>query len=298
MAVRRERALPAQLDSYVLHRYDWSETSLILEVLTRQRGRLAVVAKGAKRPTSQLRSVLMPFQPIAITLAKSSADEHGDIALLRQAEWVGGGAFLPPAALFQGFYLNELLMKLLPRGDAHPGLFDTYAATLPMLAHGDELLAQAGLRAFELRALRESGVLPELSLTTLGQQAIKPTLRYALKPESGLVLVHDGAAALPGSDWLALQQALDADVLPELQRACLNGLAVLKPLLRGLLQYHLGTYTLRTREVMHSVQRLVESPASLMVPSQPGTREPVRRTSQAAPSNSAPDGPLNPVTIR
>jgi DNA repair protein RecO (recombination protein O) len=298
MAARRERALPAQLDSYVLHRYDWSESSLILDVLTRQRGRLAVVAKGAKRPTSQLRSVLMPFQPIVITLAKSGADEHGDIALLRQAEWAGGGVFLPPAALFQGFYLNELLMKLLPRGDAHPGLFDTYAATLPMLAHGDELLAQAGLRAFELRALRESGVLPELSLTTLGQQAIKPTLRYALKPESGLVLVHDGAAALPGADWQAMQQALDDDALPELQRACLNGLAVLKPLLRGLLQYHLGTQSLRTREVMHSVQRLVEGPANAAVPTGHGTGESARKHRQEPVPASSSYGSPKTVTPR
>jgi DNA repair protein RecO (recombination protein O) len=258
MSSRRVRALPAQLDSYVLHRYDWSETSLILDLLTRERGRLAVVAKGAKRPTSQLRSVLMPFQPIAVTLAKVSADEHGDIALLRHAEWVGGGVFLPSSALFQGFYLNELLMKLLPRGDAHPGLFDAYAHTLPMLAHGDDLLAQAGLRAFELRALRESGVLPDLAVTTLGQQSVKPDQRYALKPESGLVPVQDGSAALQGAHWLALQQALDADALPPLQRVCLEGLAMLKPMLRSLLHYHLGTHTLRTREVMHSVQRLVD----------------------------------------
>ena len=258
MAARRERALPAQLESYVLHRYDWSESSLILDVLTRERGRLAVVAKGAKRPTSQLRSVLMPFHPLALSFAKGTADEQGEILLLRQAEWSGGGAFLPAAALFQGFYLNELLMKLLPRGDAHPHLFDTYAATLPMLAHGDDLLAQAGLRAFELSALRESGVLPDLSVTTLGQAAVKPTQAYALKPESGLVPVNDSTPALPGADWLALQQALNVGALPALQRACLSGLSVLKPMLRVLLHYHLGTNTLRTREVMHSVQRLVD----------------------------------------
>ncbi len=259
MAARRERALPTQLHSYVLHRYDWSESSLILDVFTRERGRLAVVAKGAKRPTSQLRAVLMPFHPIQLTLAKSAADDQGEIHLLRHADWLGGGAFLPAAALFQGFYLNELLMKLMPRADAHPGLYDAYAATLPALAPGDDLLTQAALRAFELCALREAGVLPALELTTLGQQAVRPAQAYSLRPESGLVPVADGAPALPGSEWLALQVALDGGTLQDLQRACLNGLSVLKPLLRNLLHYHLGTNTLRTREVMHGVRRLIDS---------------------------------------
>jgi DNA repair protein RecO (recombination protein O) len=257
-AVKRERTQPAQLNSYVLHQYDWSESSLILDVLTRERGRLTVVAKGAKRPTSQLRSVLVQFQPVALALTKGRADEQGEMLVLRQAEWVGGGVFLPPAALFQGFYLNELLMKLLPRGDAHPVLFDAYAASLPLLAHGDDLLAQAVLRAFELIALRESGVLPDLAVTTLAHTPVQASLRYALKPESGLMAVADGAPALLGADWLNLQSALDSHDLALLQRACLGGLSVLKPMLRGLLHYHLGSPTLRTREVMASVQRLVD----------------------------------------
>ena len=95
MATRTARA-PAMLQSFVLHRYDWSESSLILDLFTREQGRVAAVAKGAKRPYSQLRSVLLPFQRIAITLGRAKADEGSDILTLRaawakaEAEKVGG----------------------------------------------------------------------------------------------------------------------------------------------------------------------------------------------------------------
>src|SRR3954465_15138094 len=110
------RRVSAPLDAYVLHRYDWSETSLILDLFTRARGRLAVAAKGAKRPYSQLRSVLLPFQRLQLSLGRPpGADENREVHNLRAAEWAGGGSMLTGAALFSGFYLNELLMKLLAR---------------------------------------------------------------------------------------------------------------------------------------------------------------------------------------
>ncbi len=263
MSTRRERALPVQLDGYVLHRYDWSESSLILDLFSRERGRLAVVAKGAKRPSSQLRAVLLPFHRVHVSLARSPADEQGEIQVMRHAEWVGG-PLLPPAALFQGFYLNELLLRLLARGDPHPALFDAYGSTLPALAHGDDLLAQAGLRAFELCLLRETGVLPDLGLTTLGQQPLQPSRGYALRAESGLVPQPEEEGGIAGAHWLALQPALDDTSLAGLRRACVPCLPALKVMLRQLLHYHLGSQRLRTREVMHSVQRLLErsTPAS------------------------------------
>ena len=121
MATARRVAAP--LDAYVLHRYDWSETSLILDLFTRSKGRVTVAAKGAKRPYSQLRSVLLPFQRIAATIGRQAEDAQADVVTLRSAEWAGLDAtpVLPPARLFAGFYLNELLMKLLARGDAAPG---------------------------------------------------------------------------------------------------------------------------------------------------------------------------------
>ena len=137
MASRPVRPSP-HLQSYVLHRYDWSESSLILDLFTREQGRLAVAAKGAKRPYSQLRAVLLPFQQVHIVLSRprrSAEDEAPpEVQTLRGAEWAGGAAMLTGAALFAGFHCNELLMKLLARGDPHPLLFDAYAQTLPELA--------------------------------------------------------------------------------------------------------------------------------------------------------------------
>ncbi len=266
MPARRAPAAPTQLDSYVLHRWDWSESSLILDLFTRERGRVAVVAKGAKRPYSQLRSVLLPFQRASVSLGKQPADASGEIHLLRHAEWVGGGPLLPPAALFQGFYLNELVMKMLARQDPHPALFDAYVDTLPALAMGDDLLAHAGLRAFELLLLRETGVLPELDVTTLGQQALNADGAYVLRAETGVAPVQGEGPALSGRDLLALQQALQGPSVAELQRACAECLSALRPMLRQLLHYHLGTATLRTREVMHSVQRLLDSATAVANP--------------------------------
>lgn len=263
MATRRARvSAPTQLDAYVLHRYDWSESSLILELLTRERGRVAVIAKGAKRPTSQLRAILLPFQRVQVTLGRTPADD-ADIHVLRQAEWAGGGPLLPPAALFHGFYLNELLLKLLARQDPHPALFDAYADTLPALASGEEALAQAGLRAFELCALREGGFLPDLGVATLNPAPLHDQQRYVLRPEVGVVATAEPAVGVDGAVLKGLQRLLDQGThLIELQRACLPALGTLRVQLRGLLHYHLGTSTWRTREVLHSVQRLHETPPS------------------------------------
>ena len=166
MATSRRAAVP--LDAYVLHRYDWSETSLILDLFTRSKGRVTVAAKGAKRPYSQLRSVLLPFQRLTATIGRQAEDAQADVVTLRSAEWAGLDAtpVLPPARLFAGFYLNELLMKLLARGDAHPALFDGYAATLRSLATSDDFGEQIGLRAFELVLLKAIGLLPELDRVT------------------------------------------------------------------------------------------------------------------------------------
>src|SRR5437764_10817114 len=151
MASRAAR--PAALSSYVLHHYDWSESSLILDLFTREQGRIAVAARGAKRPYSQLRSVLLPFQRLLVGLGRVPKTVSGDetvseVQNLRSAEWAGGAAMLTGAALFSGFYLNELLLKLLARHDPHPALFDAYAETLPCLVSCDDVQVQAALRAF------------------------------------------------------------------------------------------------------------------------------------------------------
>jgi DNA repair protein RecO (recombination protein O) len=274
MPTRRERALPSHLEAYVLHRYDWSESSLILDLFTRERGRVSVAAKGAKRPYSQLRPVLLPFQRLYVSLGRAPADESAEIHNLRQAEWAGGGPMLGGAALFSGFYLNELLMKLLARHDPHPELFDAYVHTLPALAAGDDTLAQAALRAFELALLRDTGVLPDLALVTLTVQPVVDDARYQLVPESGVVATREVVGAFDGASLRALQKALDGGSTADLQAACVPSIGPLRASLRGLLHYHLGTPALRTRQVMQSVQRLLDT-----APQRPpeGHHEPARR---------------------
>jgi DNA repair protein RecO (recombination protein O) len=220
MATKRIADEPA----YVLHRYDWSETSLILEVFTRQHGRVALVAKGAKRPTSSFRPVLLPLQPLSITYGG-----EGDVRTLKSAEWVGGHVMPTGEALLSGYYLNELLMRLLARDDPHPVLFDVYAATVRLLASGDPDALQWALRGFELLLLRELGFLPTLDVQTLSLQSLAPEDRYALVPEAGLQWVPpEERHALTGAQWLTLQHALDEPVpFAALLRECADLLALL-----------------------------------------------------------------------
>ena len=247
------RGAASPLAAYVLHRYDWSESSLIVDLFTRDLGRVVVAAKGAKRPTSQLRAVLRPFQRLHATLGRTApgAEVHN----LRGAEWAGGVPVAGGDALFSGFYLNELLMKLLAREDPHPALWDAYAATLARLGGADEA---AALRAFELRLLREIGLLPDLAHVTATQAALLAAAAYALRAEVGVATSHGGDAnAIVGSDLLALQVALDADDLPALQRACTAPAVALRRQLRELLAYHLGAAPLRTRQVLRDLQPLL-----------------------------------------
>lgn len=250
MAIRRISDEPA----FVLHRYDWSESSLILEVFTRHHGRVALVAKGAKRPSSNFRPVLLPLQPLHVAFGGD-----GEIRTLKGAEWVGGHVMPTGDALLSGYYLNELLLRLLARDDPHPRLFDAYAAAVAVLAseHGEAL--EPALRAFELLLLREIGVLPMLDVQTLTLAPLDPDARYSLVAEAGLIAAaeDDERPALSGAQWAALQRALD-DPAPftSTAQAAAAVNAELKPQLRALLHYHCGVGSLRTRQLLIDLQSL------------------------------------------
>ena len=161
-------------------------------------------------------------------------------------------------ALLSGMYLNELLLRLLARADPHPALFDAYAGVVRVLAseHGDAL--EPVLRSFELLLLREIGLLPSLDAQTMTFAPLLPDTRYTLVPEGGLRAASStDRAGLPGSQWQALQRALDdAASYTATLRACAPVAAELKPQLRALLQYHCGSPTLRTRQLMIDLQAL------------------------------------------
>lgn len=251
----RSRNATAPLAAYVLHQYDWSESSLIVDLFTRDAGRVVVAAKGAKRPTSQLRAVLMPFQRIAVNFGRAARDESAsEVRNLRGAEWAGGPAPAGGDALLAGFYLNELLLKLMARDDPHPVLWDAYAATLPWLGGVEEACA---LRAFELVLLAETGHLPDLARVTATLEAVDDARHYQLRPEAGLVEApRDAQAALTGGACAALQAALAARDFEALRGACRPCEPALRRQLRQWLAYHLGPATLRTRELVRELQSL------------------------------------------
>ena len=257
--------------AYVLHRYDWSESSLILEVLTRHHGRIALVAKGAKKPSSNFRPILLPLQPLHLAFGGDA-----EIRTLRSSEWMGGHVMPTGEALMAGYYLNELLMRLLARDDPHPALFDAYALTVHIIAQeflkkseetaateegverASERVLEVALRAFELMLLREIGVLPSLKSQTASLADLQTETAYVLIPEGGLRVAHsEDRSSLIGTQWLSLQSALDSDApFSQLLQACSGCLQPLKTQLRTLLHYHCGVTTLKTRQMMMDIQSL------------------------------------------
>jgi DNA repair protein RecO (recombination protein O) len=248
--------------AFVLHSHDWSESSLILDLFTRDHGRVVAVAKGAKRPYSQLRPVLMPFQRLVVTFGVKRS-EDAEVWLLRQAEWAGGPAWPGGAALLPGFYLNELLMRLMGRHDPHPELFDAYAQTLQ--AMGDPTLLQAALRAFELILLRQLGHLPDLSKQTVDGLTVAAGRPYELHPDLGVAAARwvgepgAGPVVLDGAVLTGIETALSSAYaqtpVPAVMAACMPALSELKAVVRTLIHYHLGSQTLRTRQLMMELQQ-------------------------------------------
>ncbi len=249
MATKRISDEPA----FVLHRYDWSESSLILDVFTRHHGRIALVAKGAKRPSSSFRPVLLPLQPLQLAFGGDA-----EVRTLKSAEWMGGHVMPTGEALLSGYYLNELLMQLLAREDPHPALFDVYTNVVRVLASEHDEVLQAALRTFELLLLREIGFLPQLDHQTLTLAPLEDATRYSLVPEGGLRSCNEAdRASLSGAQWRTLQQALAADTpFTDTLRASAAVMGELKPQLRALLNYHCGVSTLRTRQMMVDIQSL------------------------------------------
>lgn len=249
--------------AYVLHRYDWSESSLILEVLTRHHGRIALVAKGAKKPSSNFRPILLPLQPLHVAFGGDA-----EIRTLRSSEWMGGHVMPTGEALMAGYYLNELLMRLLARDDPHPALFDAYALTVHIIAQAfrkeaaegteGQRVLEVALRAFELMLLREIGFLPSLKSQTANLADLQADAAYVLIPEGGLRVAHaEDRSSLTGAQWLSLQTALDSEApFSQLLQACSSCLQPLKTQLRTLLHYHCGVTTLKTRQMMMDIQNL------------------------------------------
>ena len=227
---------------FVLHSYPYKETSLIVDVFTRDHGRVALIAKGAKRPHSKLRGVLQTFQPLSLGWSGKS-----EVRTLTGAEWVGGMPPMEKAALLCGFYLNELLFKLLARDDAHPALFDHYVATLNQLAHQEP--APIVLRKFERALLKETGVGGDLTVCARSRAVVEANATYVVEPEHGvrLATASDTAPRITGKTLLDMEQENYADQTTQTQS---------KFLMRFLLAHHLGGAPLNTRQILIDLMQL------------------------------------------
>jgi DNA repair protein RecO (recombination protein O) len=232
----------ANQPGFVLHSYPYKETSLIVDVFSRDYGRIALIAKGAKRPHSKLRGVLQTFQPLTVGWSGKS-----EVRTLTAAEWVGGLLPLEKSALLCGFYLNELLVKLLARDDPHPVLFDHYVATLNQLAHNEP--APIVLRKFELALLKETGVAGDFTVCTTSRQAVEPARIYVVDPERGARL------ARPADNWPRVSGKTLLDMERE-EYADANTQAQSKLLMRFLLAHHLGGTPLNTRQILIDLMQL------------------------------------------
>lgn len=158
---------------YMLHATDWKETSLIVQVFTRDHGNVALVAKGAKRPYSVLRPVLATFQPLALSWSGNS-----EVKTLVRADCAGVRP-LGGKALMSAWYMNELLLRLLPREDPHLLLYDAYDAALEQLAGGSR--AAGALRRFEWTLLTEAGYGLDEATPDFDDPAAEPALRASLR---------------------------------------------------------------------------------------------------------------------
>ena len=230
--------------AFVLHSYAYKESSLIAEVFTRHRGRIGLLARGARRPRSAIRGTLLAFHPLRLSWSTS-----GELGTLIAAEWAGGQPALAGMALMCGFYLNELLLRLLPREDAHEALFDAYAEAVARLGAGDE--PSALLRAFELRMLRELGYAPPLDRDASSGVPVQAEARYAYLPERG-PLALTGAGA-DGDFTVSGQTLLDMS-RQDFSRPETRDEA--RRLMRRLIAARLAGQTLYTSDMLRELQDL------------------------------------------
>lgn len=225
--------------AFVLHSRPWRETSLIVDVLSRHHGRVGLVARGARRQTSGLKTRLIPFQPLALSWFGKS-----QLRTLHAAEWQGGGLMLRGHALMCGFYLNELLLRLLPEGDAHADLFDLYAGTLAAL--NEQCDVEPVLRRFELDLLSELGYAQPLGHLADGAE-LEPARRYHYEFGHGVVALRREGSGYRGKTLLDLASGDLSDPLT---------LSEGKILMRALLAHYLGEKPLATRQLLIDLQKL------------------------------------------
>ena len=235
---------------YVLHTYPFKETSLVVELFSQQFGRIAAVAKGARRPHSAMRGMLQSFQ-----ILDGAWSGKNELKTLHSLDWSAGLTLLKGEALMCGFYMNELLLRLLPREDAHENLFEYYQATLKTLTENVELTNNVAtiLRRFELKLLQEMGYAVPLLLDE-NDGDIDANKSYRYEAEYGAcefggnkIGMQKNSVQLSGKTMLDMARDDYSDLQTQSQS---------KQLMRYLLAHYLGDRPLHTRQLLIDLQGL------------------------------------------
>ena len=227
---------------YLLHQRPYRETSALLEVFTENFGRVGLIARGVRSAKSRQRGELQPFRPLRL-----SWQARGELGTLTGVEADGNTNRLQGMALYSGFYLNELLMRLLTRHDPHPGLFAGYRDSLQQLALVDDI--EPVLRLFEMRLLQEAGYALQLDCEASTGEALLAGRWYDYQLESGPVMVAaetEPGFLFRGASLLAMARRdfSSPDVLHDAKR-----------LLRSALKLYLGDKPLKSRELFKPVRK-------------------------------------------
>lgn len=246
MAVSKSRIKTARIDAqpaFILHQYPYRETSRLLEVFSRDHGRVALIARGVQRPGSQLRAVLLGFQPVVLSWFGA-----GEVKTLHSAEWQGGIPQLTGLSLLCGFYLNELLLRLLPRDEPQPQLFAAYFEAMRDLAMParEGMPIEPVLRNFERLLLQYTGYAPDWTRTSTGE-AVLPEREYGFVPGLGIVPSRDGIPLYAGHFLLAIARG---------EMAGEKYAAQSKLLMRQIFSAILGDEPLHTRQLLLDLQKL------------------------------------------
>jgi DNA repair protein RecO (recombination protein O) len=231
-----------QDECFVLHTYPYQETSFIVEAFSRHHGRIALVAKGARRPRSGMRGLIRQFQPMLLSWFGKS-----ELRTLAAAEWVVAHTPLRGLALLCGFYLNELLLKLIAREDAHEQLYDVYRALLPQLSQTTHV--EPLLRGFELALLRELGYALSLVRTADTDEAVQAQRSYGFSFDRGPLAHIAGGDTVKflGKTFLDMDCADYSDPVTSQQS---------KQLMRAAINHHLNGQPLHTRQLLRDLQAL------------------------------------------
>ena len=237
---------------FVLHTYPFKETSVVAEVFTRGHGRVALIARGARRPASALRGLMQPFSPLLLSWFGKS-----ELKTLHAAEWQGGLMAPQGRALMCGFYLNELLLRLLARGDAHEALYDRYVDTLEQRA-GEACSSdyeratdfERILRRFEKNLLSEIGYGATFDVEADSGAPVQSQMGYVFQPERGALLAS-GQPGCPVSGQTLIDLATDRFERPAT-------LVEAKALMRTLINHTLGAKPLYTRQLLRELTELTQ----------------------------------------